>query len=121
MTPAQEEIVKTKAAIGIEGERVIDLRHLVSQEFRVPNDILVLGQHVVSHYFEVRKKMIIDHNTEVERQVEEETELIRALTLGQSSVMCEECGEEISWGWIREHRRGGEGRGRCENSRLNYE
>ena len=45
------------------------------------------------------------HSKEVSNQVEMDSDLIRNMTKGHPVIVCKECGEDIAWGNIRNHRR----------------
>ena len=57
-------------------------------------------------YFDIRKNYLCMHNKEVSNQVEMDSDLIRNMTKGHPVIVCQECGEDIAWGNIRNHRRG---------------
>ena len=70
-------------------------------------------------YFDIRKNYLSMHNKEVSNQVEMDSDLIRNMTKGHPVIVCQECGEDIAWGNIRNHRRGGPGG--CVHSLLNFD
>ena len=50
----------------------------------------------------------IDIITKISIQVDEETEIFRSISSGQTSLECPDCGEEVARGNLRSHRRGRE-------------
>ena len=84
----------------------------------MPERIRSLGDAVKVAYFKMRGDLITSHNERVSQEVEEESDLIRDMTRGHPSIECAECGEEVAWGSVRIHRRGGQGG--CRESRLNF-
>ena len=91
---------------------------MVSHKFPLPEEVRSLGQAVQLAYYQMRKDLIENHNQEVTQRNEEELDLVWDLTRGHPSIECSECGEEVAWGNIRVHRRGGQGG--CKQSIVNF-
>ena len=92
--------------------------HVVSRRYRVPETVRGMGEAAVREYLRMRSALVDSHNKDVEQAVEEESEVIRDLTKGHPVIVCQECDQDVYWGNIRVHRRGGQGG--CVNSILNF-
>ena len=83
------------------------------------DSVRALGNAVQLMYYKMRKDLITSHNQRVREEVEEESDLIKDITRGSPAIECSDCGTDVAWGNIRDHRRGGQGG--CKNSRLNFD
>ena len=58
-------MVERYSGLGISGDRRIPVSEAVSHEYRVPEEVRVLGYEVITLYVDERIKMIEAHNMKV--------------------------------------------------------
>ena len=92
------------SGVGVSGDRKIPVSEAVSREYRVPEEIRILGYDVITLYVDERIKKIEAHNIEIQEKVREETLTLREATRGQGVVRCPDCDEDVPWGHVMSHR-----------------
>ena len=97
-------MVERYSGLGISGDRRIPVSEAVSHEYRVPEEVRVLGYEVITLYVDERIKKIEAHNLKVAEMVRQETITLREATRGQGIVRCPDCEEDIPWGHLLTHR-----------------
>jgi len=102
--PTAAEIVEKYSGIGICGDRKIPVSEAVSNEYRVPEEVRVMGYEVITLYVDERIRKIEAHNLNVYEMVRNETITLREATRGQGIVRCPDCQEDVAWGHLMAHR-----------------
>ena len=100
----QFDIVDKYSGVCVSGDRKIPVSEAVSNVYRVPEEVRILGHAVITLYVDERIKKIEAHNLEIKERVREETLTLREATRGHGVVRCPDCDEDVPWGNLMNHR-----------------